>query len=626
MATDFAAIAPRLVDLVGGAANVEALSHCATRLRFVLRDNSRADADAIKALPGVITVMKAGGQVQVVIGNDVSELYEQVKPLLTQTPAEAQQASGERGNLLDRFISLISALINPLIWPFAGAGLLKAFVTLGTTYLGLDTESSTYVILNAAGDAIFYFLPIFLALTAARRFGANEITSMALGAALVYPTIVALAESPDPVTFFGIPVVMATYTSSVIPIVITVWIQKYLEKGLRRILPSAIRNFTTPLLVMTIMVPLILMTVGPVTQGISSALATGVNWLLSSVPWLAGALLGAFWQVFVIFGVHWGLVPLALTEISEMGYSTMMAPLAPAVLAQGAAIVAVAIRTKSPERRRVAGPAALSALLAGITEPGIYGVNLPLKRPFVCGCIGGAIGGAMAAMAGAAASAFVVPSAIAIPAYISHGSVPLFLAGIGVAIVVSFALTLLVGFREEEPARDENAVGAAEEAPAPVEAAGVVEVTTEIASPATGHIVALSDVNDRVFASGAMGQGVGVASPSGPVLAPVSGTIVTAMDTAHAYGIKTDDNVEVLVHIGVDTVKLGGEGFVARVATKQRVQAGDVLADVDWATLEKGGYDPTVITIVMNAKKLTTVTPRSAGDVDAGQSIIDIEK
>ena len=618
--TDYAALAPRLLEQVGGEANISSMSHCATRMRFVLKDESKAATESIKELEGVVTVVQAGGQYQVIIGNDVPVLYEELGRI-TALGQQDEAPQGPGGNFLDRAIALVSALINPLIWTMAGAGLIKATLALAATLHWTGADSTTYTILNAAGDSVFYYLPIVLAISAARRFKANEITSVAIAGALVYPSIVDLASAAH-VTFLGIPVIMANYTSSLLPVIVAVWVQGLLEHWLKRVLPGTIRNFTMPMIVLAVMVPLTLLTIGPVMTWLSSSISGGVQWLFVHVPWLGGAVMGAMWQVFVIFGIHWGLVPIMLADLKDPGFSLMMAPLFAAVLAQSAAMLGVMIRTRNAKLRRLAGPAALSGLLAGITEPGIYGVNLPLKRPFVYGCVGGAVGGAVAAVASGATSVFVFPSIIGLSALLGHGNVALVFIGIAVAVVISLTLTLALGFTEPaEPAeaKAQEAPGAAEDDTVPA------EPTTAACAPAVGTAMPLEKVADPVFPSGALGNGVGILPSEGRIVAPVAGTVVTAMDSGHAYGIKTDDGVEVLIHVGLDTVNLKGEGFSPRVSAGQRVDRGDPLVDVDLAAVREAGYDPTIILVVTNTASLAAVVPVVDGEVTTSTTVIEID-
>lgn len=629
-------------------------------------------------MDGVVTVVQAGGQYQVVIGNDVPKLYEELNKITsTNASGAGDEEPAETGNILNRFIQLISALFLPILWPLAGAGLLKAFLALGVNFGVLDTATTTYTILNAASDGIFHLLPVFLAVTAAKRFRTNRFTSMAIAAALVYPAIVALFDAGEPVTFFGIPVVMMSYVSSVIPILVGVWIQGYLERFLTKVLPSAIRNFGVPLLVLLIMVPLILITVGPITTYAAQGISAGVTAIFGFAPWLGGAIMGGLWQVFVLFGLHWGFVPIMLNDISLQGWSILAGPLLAAVLAQGAAMVAVAIRTRSKKRRDVAGPAALSGLLAGVTEPGIYGVNLPLKLPFYFGVAGGAIGGAIASAGGSAAEGFVFPSLLAIPAFMNIGSFTLQMIGTGVAMLIPFTLTFLVGPREvpdevaeaqglavvpdQEAAVPEHltstttgvvadadvhraagasgssgagstgtmtapAVAGASAGTGAVAGAAATASTGGIAvgSPMNGRLVALEDVPDPVFSSGAMGAGIAVEPVDGTVRAPLSGTVVVTMDSGHAYGISSPDGAEVLVHVGIDTVNMNGAGFTPRVAKGDQVSAGDVLAEVDLAAIEAAGHPRTTVVIVLNTADLADVSAAPAGEVRAGDTVLTI--
>ena len=660
-AVDYRSLAEGIVQEVGGESNIASATHCATRLRLKLRDDAKADKAAVEKLPGVITVMQAGGQFQVVIGDNVPTVYAElgkVTKLTGEDTPEGEQAP--QGNLFNRFIDLVSSIFQPIVWPLAGAGLLKAFLSAAVQFGWLNAESQTYVIRAAAADALFYFLPLFLAITAARRFKANQFTSMAIAGALVYPSIVELGAAGAPVSFAGLPVVMMNYTSSVIPIIVAVWLQSHLERALNKVLPAAIRNFTTPLLTILIMVPLVLMTVGPVTTYAAQGLSAGINAAFGFAPWLAGAIMGGFWQVFVLFGLHWGLVPTMLNEISTQGHSLLMGPLLSAVLAQAAATLAVFFRTRNAARREAAGPGALSGFLAGITEPSIYAVNLPLKKPFYFGIAGGVVGGAIAALGGSAPNAFVFPSLLAIPAFTQVGSFAMQMIGTGVAVLIAFTLTFLFAPREAEipaaavqpdetdqlgPVTDTASAtaataGASSEATTsassgataatvtlPTGTATGTEVagTVEVLAPVDGTAVALTEVADKVFASEAMGKGLGVVPTDGHVYAPISGTVKAAMKTGHAYGIKSAGGVEVLVHIGIDTVQLGGRGFAPAVTRGDHVNAGDLLAVVDLDVVAEAGYDPTTLVVITNTAQLTGVVPVAQGTVTHGQPAVTVQ-
>jgi PTS system beta-glucosides-specific IIC component len=625
---DFATLAERVVTALGGPGNIRSVTHCATRLRFKIRDDDQADLRAADAVDGVLTAIHSGGQYQVVIGNDVPLAYEAVTALDgmassgAKDPVDGDEAGGDTDkNPLNRFIDLVSALFSPILWCLAGLGLGKAFLTLAETTGLLEETSDTYVILDATFDGVFYFLPLFLALTAARRFRVNQFIALSTVAPLVLPQIVALSEAEN-VHLFGIPLNSMNYSSSVIPAIIAVWVAGYLQRWLEKVLPGAVRNFFTPLVVVAVMVPLVLLTIGPVTMQLGNWLSDGLNWLLSAVPWLGGAVLGAFWQVFVLFGLHWSLVPVFLNDIAVQGYTLLMGPLLAAVLAQAAAAAAVWVRARDPERRKVAGPGVVSGFLAGVTEPIIYGVNLPLKYPFYVGLGSGAVGGAIIGTAHGGTDAFVFPSVLALPAAVNVGTFGVTVLGTVVAVVLGFVGTWFI-----VPTAERRLSGDAVVEDAPAEDAAVAGQVTVLA-PVPGRVVPLEDVDDKVFASGAMGAGVGI-EPAGrttvTVTSPVSGKLIAVQKTGHAYGIRGDNGAEVLVHVGIDTVKMGGSGFSTLVERGQHVSAGEPLGTVDVAAVVEAGYPATTLVIVTNTKKLTAVTPVAGCDVAGGATILDIE-
>jgi beta-glucoside PTS system EIICBA component len=612
---DYRSLAGDILKQVGGEANVASLSHCATRLRFKLKDSSKANKAIAESLPGVIAVMEAGGQFQVVIGNNVPLVYAEIGKISKLVGDEATD-DAPKGNLFNRFVALISSIFLPFLWTLAGGALLKAFVGAAAYFGWLDSSGNTYAVLNATGDAVLKFLPVLLAITASKRFKANQFTAVVLAGALMYLELTAWTGlTATPSDFFGIPIVAVSYVGSVIPIIVAVWIQGHLEHWLNKVLPSVIRNFATPLLTLLILVPLTILTVGPVT----TYLGKGISWLIMTIwtfaPWLAGALMGGLWQVFVIFGVHWAFVPVMLNDITIQGYSLISGALLAPVLAQAAAATAVFFRSKSAKRRELAGPAAFSGFLAGITEPVIYGVNLPLKKPFIFGCVGGAIGGAIGAQAGSAMTGFALPSILAIPTYLPSGPITASsftwqMIGTGLAIVIAFVLTFLFGVNDSPDAE------------AVAETVGAVEVS----SPVTGEVVALSSVKDKVFASGAMGKGVGILPSSGEIYAPFAGTVVTAFPTGHAFGVKSADGVEALIHIGIDTVQLDGKGFTSAVTQGQAVEAGELLAKVDLAAITAAGFDPTTVVVITNTAQYSAVLPAEGHAVNHGDTAILIER
>jgi PTS system beta-glucosides-specific IIC component len=512
--------------------------------------------------------------------------------------------AGPKGNLLNRFIAMISAIFTPLLWALAGTGLLKAFLAAAVTFGWLDNTTTTYVLLNALSDAFINFLPIALAITAAKYFKADQFTSLAIAGALVYPSIVALNGVPD-ITFFGIPVTMVSYVSSVIPIIVNVWLQSHAERVLYTKLPSAIRRFVTPMILVLVLVPLTFVVIGPLSNLISGGLASGISWVFDVVPWLGGAIMGGLWQVFVIFGLHWGFVPLMTAELQTSGFIFITAPLFAAVLAQAAAVTGVWVRTKDKNLKSLAAPAALSGFLAGVTEPAIYGINLPLKRPFAFGIVGGVVGGGIISAGGIAANAFVLPSGLGIPALLGTGNLVLLWLGLAAAIIIPFLLTVIVGFKD----------------PVDETAAAVESNNLEVLSPLDGTIIPLSEVRDAVFAGGALGKGVAVVPRAGALYAPFDALVVAAFPTGHAIGLQHADGAEVLIHIGLDTVKLAGKHFSLKVESGQRVSAGDLLVEFDVAAITAAGFDLTTPVIVTNGDLYPAIGNAASGPVAHGDAL-----
>jgi beta-glucoside PTS system EIICBA component len=637
MAIKYDSLAASLLRDLGGESNVKSVVSCSTRLRFQLVDREKVNKAAIEKSPGVLAVVESGGQFQVVIGNDVPVVYAEIGKISKLTSgggSPTAEATGTKGGLFSRAIDVISSIFTPILWVLAGTGLLKAFLSLFAQLGWLDRASDTYTILSAAADATFYFLPLFLAVTAARRFNASQFVAMAIAGALVYPSIIAL-NAPDAgqVTFLGIPVEMVAYTSSVLPIIFTVWVLGHLERALRKVLPTVIRNFTVPMLSVAVLVPFTLIVVGPVLTWLSSSFAHLLTSAFSVSPVLAGAILGGTGQLLVIFGVHWGMVALIINDLSTQGFTLITGPILPAVLAMAAATAGVLVKTRNKELKELAGSSAVSGFLAGVTEPAIYGVTLPLKKPFIYALIGGAVGGAIAASGGVAQTAFAPPGLVALPTYMNHGSFPMLLLGSAVAIAIGFILTVVLGFKDVpakaviDEATDRLAgddVADAEQAFVP--GGGVATLTRtavlEVSAPVAGTIVNLADVKDPLFSTSALGKGAAITPASGRIVAPIDGVLVTVMP--HAFGIAGENGVEVLVHVGIDTVNLAGNGFTGRAARGDRVARGDVISEVDFASIVKAGYDPTTMVIVTNTAAYEDVKPVTPGPIGAGEPLLTV--
>jgi PTS system beta-glucosides-specific IIC component len=627
-ATKYDALAQDILRGVGGEHNVASVTHCATRLRFQLKDRDKADRAAVEATKGVITVVESGGQFQVVIGNTVNNVYESIA---NSTSISTSAEGGAGGGFLGKAIDLITSIFTPFLWVLAGTGLIKAFLAVAVKIWPAFASSGAYAILFSAADAVFQFLPILLAITAAKKFKANVYTSVAIAGALIYSSTIAVIPGPDGVTttlsgfaaaggeltFFGIPVVMISYLSGVIPTILAVYAQSKVEQVLERGIPEAFRNFVVPMLTIMVVVPLTFIVIGPIADWVGTAMSDAINSVWNVSPAVGGAIMGAFWQVFVIFGIHWGFVPVIVQDLSVNGYSLIAGPLFAAVLAQSGAAAAVWLRTRNKELKEVAGPATISAFLAGITEPAIYGVTLRLKKPFIYACIGGAIGGAIIGFAGSAPVGFVLPGAITMTAAIDGpGNFALFVIGVAVAIAIAFVLTLVLGFKDIPETQHAAGVDS------PVELGAVASEAAAVTAPVAGTIVPLAAVPDKVFASGAMGQGLAVLPSEGKVYSPVTGTLSAQMP--HAYGITADNGMEVLIHVGIDTVNLKGQHFSPQVTQGQRVTAGDLLVEVDLAAVKAAGFNPMTIMVVTNSANYQAVVPIAEGEVRARELALDV--
>lgn len=611
-------LARDIIQQVGGKENVNSVVHCITRLRFKLKDESKANTEAIKNMDGVVTVMKSGGQYQVVIGNHVPDVYKavvEVGGFQNQSPIEDED--GPKGSLFSRFIDIISSIFTPILGVLAATGMIKGFNALFVALGWLSAESGTYQLLNAVGDSLFYFFPIFLGYTAIKKFGGSPFIGMAIGASLVYPTLSTLTagdplytvfagtmfESPIHITFFGVPVILMTYSTSVIPIIIAAFFAAKLEKFLKTVIPDVIKMFIVPLLTLLIIVPLTFILIGPIATWAGMLLGSATVAVYNLSPLIAGLFLGGLWQVFVIFGLHWGLVPVAINNLTSLGSDPVLALVFAASFAQIGAVLAVFLRIKNQKIKTLSIPAFISGIF-GVTEPAIYGVTLPLKKPFIMSCIGGAVGGGIMGVMGTQVymigglGVFGYPSNIS-PEGITAGFYGA-LIGTAVAFVVGFVLTYLFGGVNKAVA----ATPQPEVTPVREEVSATKIGQEQVLSPLAGDVVKLSSISDVAFSSGSLGQGVAIEPTEGRLVAPVSGTVSALFPTHHAIGITTETGAEVLIHIGMDTVQLEGKHFKAHVAQGEFVEKGQLLIEFDLDAIKRSGRALTTPVIVTNRKQI----------------------
>ncbi|WP_416262187.1 beta-glucoside-specific PTS transporter subunit IIABC [Gibbsiella quercinecans] len=603
-------LAGNILKLVGGENNVATLVHCATRLRFKIIDNSKVNQAELEALDGVITVVKGSGQLQVVIGNRVPDVFRAIgaiSGLLGENKAK-QVAPEQKNNtsLLGRLIDLVAGIFTPLLGAMAAAGVLKGVLAIVLAAGWMANDESTYVILHAASDSLFYFLPMLLAITSARKFETNIFVAVSIAGALIYPSIQQLFTAGNPVTFFGLPVMMMKYTGTVIPIIFSVWLMSIFERFLNRHIHESVRNILTPFFLLTLMVPLTLMTIGPIGVSVSEFVASLFVTIYSINPIIASALMAAAWQVLVIFGIHWGFVTVFINDISVMGHSYLKAASSPSVFAQSGALLAVMLRTKDKKLKALAGSSFIASLF-GITEPGVYGVTLKLKKPFICAVIAAGFGGAIAGYAKSSAISMGMPGLLTLPIFYGEGFIG-FIIGCIVAFAASLVLTLLVGF--DDPAQ-QPAPQPTSSAPTPGEKCTVTGETTaanaaqvvdeQIVAPISGMVIPLTAVDDKVFSSGIVGQGFAIVPDEGRVYAPVDGHIASTFASGHAIGISSTGGAEILIHVGINTVQLEGQYFHMQVKEGEAVKKGQLLLTFDLDEIKHAGYDTVTPVVVTNS-------------------------
>lgn len=600
MAIDYQKTAVELVKALGSADNISKVTHCATRLRFILKDEEKADISLASKIEGVITVVEAGGQLQVVIGNHVSDAYKYVLEIVGNnegSPEHHKQKSG----VFNRIIDVISSIFAPFLYTLAACGILQGILGVIVALGWIDTGGGTYQILNFISWTAFTFLPVLIAITASKKFNMNTFIAVVIACALVCPDYIKMVESGADIFFLGIRVQLLSYTSTVIPIILAIWIASYVQRFFDKILPSVIRNLFSAMLTIAIMVPLTLLAFGPIGNAIGGAIGGVYNFFYNLSPVIAGIVVGGVWEILVIFGVHWGITPVTVGNYATLGYDTFTGLQASAVFSQAGATFGAMLKTKDKEMKKVALSAGITGLF-GITEPAIYGVNLRLKKPMICGCIAGAVGGGIAGLFRSVSWSYNMPGIATLPAYFKEGYVRPFI-GLLISIAVSFflamLLTYIVGFDEETPLQEEITREA--------ETSRIIDSSQEsdddggyfeIGCPVAGEVIPLNQVKDPAFSSKSMGDGVGIIPTDTKIYAPYDGTIEMLTDTRHAVGLKNSNGVETIIHIGIDTVKMNGKGFKAYVNTGGFVKKNDLLIEFDKALLEKEGFDTTVIFVV----------------------------
>lgn len=620
---DWKETAKLITERVGGKSNIRGATYCTTRLRLTLADESLANDDAVSEVPGVISVVHASGQYQIIIGNRVPRVFQAMQELGILDQAAAPEPEKKKKSIPAAMMDALLGSMTPVIPAVIGCAMMKVLLVLLPMLGVLTSESMTYQVLTVIGDGSFYFLPILVAASAARYFKANLFLSITIAGILIHPTLQTLFSSGDPVSLFGIPVTAANYPYSILPAIIMAWVLSKVEKAVDRITPAITKTFLDPMLIVLICAPIALWIVGPAGAIAGDALSGALVWIQENLGWLAVGIIGGIYPVLVLFGMHHVLTPIAIASLSSLGFETivMVAQLG-ANLAQGGASMAVALRSKNKNMRQTAAAAGFSALVAGITEPAMYGVTLRLKRPFIAVLIASFTSGCFAGLMQLKSFSTACPGLVTTIQYIEADR-PISILYIAltcvIAIAVSFVLTLILGFRDPESASAETALTTAAPAAQPL--------TTErrlVDCPMDGKLIPLGEVADETFASGVLGAGVALEPTDGTVYAPFDGTVETLLDSHHAIGLRSTDGVELLVHIGRDTVALNGQHFTAFVKVGDTVKKGQRLLVCDLDAVRAAGYDITTPVIVTNTDEFLDIVPVQQPAVKHGDRLLTI--
>lgn len=619
-----------IIENIGGKDNVISLTHCVTRLRFKLHDQSKANKAKLQQNDGIVSVVEKAGQFQVVIGNHVSEVYDEImKDVSLETIAKASKNDTIKESIFNRFVSLVSGIFTPLLGLLCASGIIKGSLVFISSLGLMESTSSTYTLLFSMGDAMFYFFPVVLGCSAAEKFGLNKYVGIILGAILVHPNMAALRsgdvlfslfsgtpfESNVTTTLFGLPVILMNYANSVIPIVFAAYLGSKVEAITKQYVPSVIKMFTVPAITILVTSIITLMLIGPLATWISQFIGWSLVTIRNISPILSGALVGGFWQFIVILGLNQGLFPIIVTNLMTIGYDSVFAPMSIVCFSTFAVVLAIYFKTKNKKLKNIALPAAISSFF-GISEPSLYGITIPLKKPFIITSIASAIGGVVMALFDSKGytmggmGLFAFPSFINPKAGFDMGFYGVIIAAI-VACFVGFTLTWLFGFKDEDYLKLDGVKSERKE--------GI-----SIQTPVSGKLVSLKEVNDDVFSEELIGKGIAIIPNDGNIYSPAAGVVKSLFSTGHAIGIMTDSNVEVLIHIGIDTVQMEGKGFTKHVKQGDQVEEGTLLISFDQALIKENGYEDVVIIVVTNANDFEEIECSTKDNVMINDCLLTI--
>ncbi len=603
---NFDNLSNEIIKYIGGEENILGLTHCATRLRFTLKDDGMADKDKIKAIKGVLGVAQNGGQFQIIIGNEVPKAYASIHSKLHISDAGKTQP--ENVKLSEKLFDFIASIFTPILPAIIGAGLVKSVLALAVL-LGLSTQSNTYYFINIIGDAPLYFLPMMLAVTASKKLGCNPYMAVAITGALLHPNYNALITDAYNIHFssmFGIPVTLASYGSSVIPVLLMVFLLKYVDQILDRIIPKMIKFFFKPLLTLLIVASITFIVLGPIGFVVGVGISTALNFLSAHVGWLVPTIIGAIFPLMVTTGMHYGIVPFMIQSIGAKGFEQICGPgNLPSNIAQGAASLAVAFKTKKEDLKQIALSSGLTAVL-GVTEPALFSVTLKYKKVLACVMIGGGLGGLYAGIMDVKCFSFCSPGLLSMVAYIGNdgwGNLINACISMAIAFVATFILVWTWGYQDSKESNEKEII---------------------IFSPVKGKVVPLSEVPDETFSQEMLGKGVAIIPEQNQFYAPVSGEVSVVFPTGHAIGLTSEDGTELLIHIGLDTVQLNGDGFHVKVQQGQKIKQGDLLVEVDIDAIKEKGYSVITPILVTNPDQYQEIEKLKVGSSEAKEGLLKL--
>lgn len=622
---------------IGGKENIGDVKHCVTRLRFNLKDESKADKEFVESINGVITVVKSGGQFQVVIGNHVPEVFSELLTIANLGDLSNQDNGSEVKGVFNKFIDVISSIFTPVLGILAATGMIKGLNAMFVAFGWISMTSGTYKILQAAGDSLMYFFPIFLGYTAAKKFKLPPFIGMVIGASLVHPIVSGILvpgaeplytlfqgtiiESPVYVTFLGLPVIMMNYGSSVIPIIIAVYFASKVYKQVDKIIPSIVKTFLVPLFTILIVVPLTFLLIGPLATWFGDLLGALTLGLYNLNPVIAGLVIGGLWQVMVMFGLHWGVIPIGLNNMAVMGFDPILVLGMATPFATAGVVLGIMLKTKNKNVKSLAFPSFISSLF-GVSEPSIYGITLPRKKPFYATLVAASVGGMIMGLSGSKSFIMGGMGIFGIPNYINpetgmdkgfYG----FLIAIASAFVIGLILALTVGYS--------NSMDPVKEKEKDLNKSVDRNIKEKaIASPIVGKVLPLSDVKDKAFSAELLGKGVAVIPSQGLIISPEDGTVTTLFPTKHAVGLTFNDGVEMLIHVGMDTVNLNGECFESFVEQGDVVKKGDKLIAFDKDRIIELGYSIETPVVITNSAEFLDVIETSEDKVTAESTLLRI--